>query len=158
MKPVRHSVLALGVCVWVSLGGAALLADTWRGTAPFCDGKCNPGERQIGVSSCGDGACCLTGHKALCSNNTQGCLVKETLTACYGVVMVCDNGHYLDLNQNWQSCGKYVCGVCLGFSTQSLSFRPSLCKQGFVWREAVADDGIGLARFRRGLSGRLAEI
>jgi hypothetical protein len=143
MKVLHRYMVVIGAAVSASMGWSSLSANTWRGTAPFCDGSCNPGERQIGVSSCGDGACCLTGHKVLCANNSQGCQALETLTSCYGVVMVCDNGHYVAPTQNWQSCDKYACGACLGLSLESLrGFSPDICKQGFVWREAIADDHV----------------
>jgi hypothetical protein len=92
-------------------------ADTWRGTAPFCSGSCQAGETQIATSNCGDGACCWTGHKVLCKNNTPTCAALQTKTSCYGIIMVCDNGHYVGGNApSWVSCSKYVCGMCFGFS------------------------------------------
>ncbi len=143
MKVSHRYVLLVGAAVIVSTGWSSLFANTWRGTAPFCEGSCNPGERQVGVSNCGDGACCWTGHKVLCANNSQECQVSETQTSCYGVVMVCDNGHFEAPTQNWHSCDKYACGACFGFSTESERvFSPDTCKQGFVWREAVADDHV----------------
>lgn len=38
----------------------------WRGTAPFCNGKCHDGEVEVTSSTSGDGATCWTGHKVLC--------------------------------------------------------------------------------------------
>src|SRR5262249_26278729 len=70
-------------------GGTVVLADTWRGTAPFCDGQCLPGEEQIGTSNCGDGGCCWTGHKVLCRNRQPTCQGTQTNTSCYGILMVC---------------------------------------------------------------------
>jgi len=96
-------------------GGAVQLADTWRGTAPFCDGQCLPGEQQIATSNCGDGACCWTGHKVLCRNAQPTCQATQTNTSCYGIFLVCDNGSY-DYRGVWTSCSKYVCGLCFGFS------------------------------------------
>jgi hypothetical protein len=95
--------------------GAVELADTWRGTAPFCDGQCLPGEQQIGTSNCGDGACCWTGHKVLCRNSQPTCQGTQTNTSCYGIFLVCDNGSY-DYRGVWTSCSKYLCGLCFGFS------------------------------------------
>lgn len=92
-------------------------ADTWRGTAPFCSGECLPGETQVGTSNCGNGACCWTGQKVLCKNKEPSCAAQQTNTACYGIIMVCDNGHYVGGNPpSWVSCSKYVCGMCFGFS------------------------------------------
>ena len=42
----------------------------WRGTAPFCDGKCNNGEVEVSSSTSGTGATCWTGHKVLCCTKT----------------------------------------------------------------------------------------
>jgi hypothetical protein len=136
---VATGALAMSMCGLI--GAPLACADTWRGTAPFCDGSCNAGERQIGVSNCGDGACCWTGHKALCSNSSATCQASETQATCYGVVEVCDNGYYEAPTQNWHSCDKYACGACLGFGKfDAKAFRPSTCRQGFVWREAVSGD------------------
>jgi hypothetical protein len=151
MQVLNTFVAALAAAACLSMGSSPLFAgpigglrfDTWRGTAPFCDGSCNAGERQIGVSSCGDGACCWSGHKVLCANSQPSCHGQETQTSCYGIVMVCDNGYYVAPTQNWQSCDTYACGACLGFGSESLlSYSPDVCKQGFVWREAVADDHV----------------
>jgi hypothetical protein len=38
----------------------------WRGTAPFCEGECMPGEDRSGVSKTGDGERCVSGSKVLC--------------------------------------------------------------------------------------------
>ena len=147
LKGFRVFVAAVSV-----LGAAAVArADTWRGTAPFCDGSCNAGEQQIGTSRSGDGGTCVTGHKALCRNASQACQSKETKTSCYGVVMVCENGYNESLNQNWHECNSYACGACLGISLDSLhtqstgaggGVRSELCKQGFVWREATPTDHV----------------
>ena len=92
-------------------------ADTWRGTAPFCDGSCLTGEQQIGRNKCGDGGCCWTGSKALCRNSAPTCQALQTNVACKGVALICDNGFYTQAtNQpDWHSCSKYACGACLGW-------------------------------------------
>jgi len=92
-------------------GGAVELADTWRGTAPFCEGECLPGEEQIGTSDCGDGSCCWTGHKVLCRNRQPTCQATQTNTECAGPFMICDNGSY-DYRGVWTSCARYLCGLC----------------------------------------------
>ena len=89
-------------------------ADTWRGTAPFCNGECLPGETQIATSSSGDGGTCWTGHKVLCRNSAPTCAAKQTNMTCYGIIEVCDNGSY-DYKGVWHSCSKYACGFCFGF-------------------------------------------
>jgi Tachylectin len=91
----------------------AVIADTWRGTAPVCRGKCNPGEQQIAISNTGDGGYCFSGHKVLCHNSSEMCQGKETRLSCYGVVTICDNGYYESLNGNWHSCNSYACGPCV---------------------------------------------
>ncbi|KAI8520941.1 hypothetical protein Bbelb_006950, partial [Branchiostoma belcheri] len=51
----------------------------WEGTAPFCNpGGCDSGI-QVASSSCGDGACCWTGHKIKCCNDTFTVDVQENL-------------------------------------------------------------------------------
>lgn len=95
----------------------AASADTWRGTAPFCDGSCLPGEHEIGRSNSGDGGSCWTGSKALCRNSAPTCQALQTNVACKGVALICDNGFYTQTtNQpDWHSCSKYACGACLGW-------------------------------------------
>ncbi len=102
----------------VALTAGAARADTWRGTAPFCDGSCNAGEVVVATSNCGDGACCWTGHKVLCRNQSPTCQALQTNTSCYGIIQICDNGHY-EITQpgfttTWVSCSKYACGLCIG--------------------------------------------
>jgi hypothetical protein len=92
-------------------GGAVELADTWRGTAPFCDGECLPGEEEVERSECGDGSCCWTGTKVLCRNSNPTCIVTQTNTECVGPLMICDNGSY-DYRGVWTSCARYLCGIC----------------------------------------------
>jgi hypothetical protein len=116
-------------------------ADTWRGTAPFCEGECLPGEQKIGESDYGDGAYCVTGKKVLCRNTSPTCPSTSTRTECYGVVKICENGA-ADQSGQWRACNSYACGVCLGIGSTSsvLSAGPPRCRQGYVWREAVRDD------------------
>jgi hypothetical protein len=119
--------------------------DTWRGTAPFCAGSCLRGEVQIGISDTGGGGYCVTGHKVLCRNSEPTCPVRQTNFDCYGAVKVCDNGYYEAPSSAWRSCGTYVCGLCLGLDSLTTSGRSAhhdICKQGFVWREAIKNDHV----------------
>ncbi|PPQ87317.1 hypothetical protein CVT25_002067 [Psilocybe cyanescens] len=50
----------------VAEDGQAAAGCYWDGSAPFCDGACPSGYREENRGSCGDGACCWTGTKALC--------------------------------------------------------------------------------------------
>jgi hypothetical protein len=120
-------------------------ADTWRGTAPFCDGQCLPGETQIGSSDSGDGAYCLTGHKVLCRNNQPTCVPRQTITKCYALLEICDNGFYETLTQNWHSCSKFACGVCFGTSTTGSSSQAIQSSTGSSDQVIQAD--FELARF-----------
>lgn len=92
-------------------------ADTWRGRAPFCSGRCLEGEQEIGRNKCGNGACCLTGSKALCRNSAPTCQSLQTNVACKGVALICDNGFYTQSTDqpSWNSCSKHACGVCFGW-------------------------------------------
>jgi len=142
------AAVAIGVLVAPGL----VRADTWRGTAPFCDGHCLGGEEQIGLSDYGDGGYCVTGHKALCRNSSQGCKPTESRATCYGVVMVCENGFQESLNQVWHTCTTYACGMCIGAGRQgshplghgggNAGFQSDLCKSGYVWREAAKGDHV----------------
>jgi chitinase len=44
---------------------------TWRGTAPFCNGKCEKGEVQVSSDGSATGEECWTGHKVLCCTSTE---------------------------------------------------------------------------------------
>ncbi|KAJ5295311.1 hypothetical protein N7508_010132 [Penicillium antarcticum] len=43
----------------------------WRGTAPFCNGKCHDGEVQVSSDTSATGSECWTGHKVLCCKSTK---------------------------------------------------------------------------------------
>jgi chitinase len=43
----------------------------WSGTAPFCNGRCRPGEETRRFSKTGNGKACLSGQKAYCCQNTH---------------------------------------------------------------------------------------
>jgi hypothetical protein len=89
--------------IGVLSGTSAAHADTWRGTAPFCSGKCLPGEQEIARSKTGDGSSCWSGHKVLCRNMEQSCIPNDPpTTECDVFVLVCDNG-----------CSSYACGACI---------------------------------------------
>jgi hypothetical protein len=110
----------------------AAKADTWRGTAPFCDGNCRPGEQELQRSKTGDGARCVTGTKVLCRNSDPSCLVRQTNTECKGVALICDNGVYTLINGQitWNSCSRHLCGACVGWWSD--------------WKEPVKDTAKGL--------------
>jgi len=62
ISKVMAGVLSLGTLAAVSVA----FADTWRGTAPFCDGSCRSDEIEIKRSSSGNGSSCWSGSKVLC--------------------------------------------------------------------------------------------
>lgn len=132
--------ILVGVAAGLLLMAQPSMADVWRGTAPFCEGECLTGERQLQVSDWGDGGYCVTGHKVLCSNASPTCPITQTNAECYGVVKICENGSP-DQTGHFRACTSYACGMCFGIGTVSsaLSVAPR-CKQGYVWREAVDDD------------------
>ena len=107
----------------VSISGGLITftakGDTWRGTAPFCDGECHNDEIEIQRSDAGDGGTCWTGRKVLCRGRNDGppCLPLQTNVACKGVVLICDNGYYTQTNNqpSWHSCATYARGACLGW-------------------------------------------
>ena len=62
---------AIMVAVIISLAAAPFAqADTRRGTAPFCEGKCLLGEQQVATST-RQWRVLLTGHKALCATTRR---------------------------------------------------------------------------------------
>jgi len=101
------------VIAFIALAATAAQADTWRGTAPFCEGQCRAGERQVRTSDCGNGACCVTGHKVLCTTDAPLCTPRQTRTSCSWFLLMCDDGLFDSANR-WVSCSKYVCGACVG--------------------------------------------
>jgi hypothetical protein len=123
-------------------------SQVWRGTAPFCEGKCLGGERELARSSSGDGSRCITGSKALCqgANTPAACRPLQTNTECKGVVMICDNGYYTQRTNvpEWHSCARYACGACLGFWSD--------------WKQPVVGtaDGVATAIGIRSISGSSA--
>lgn len=121
LRSLAPSTTAIAIAAVMGMLPPLARGDTWRGTAPFCDGQCLPGETQIGSSNCGDGACCWTGHKVLCKNSSPTCQSLETQTSCAGVVLICDNGFFSVPDNVWHSCsGKHACGVCFGISSTQL--------------------------------------
>ncbi len=102
---VMAAIKVIAIAAIVGLAAAPLAkADTWRGTAPFCDGQCLPGETQIATSKSGDGATCWTGHKVLCRSASAICQPKPITATCVFVVLICNNG-----------CSTFACSVCFGF-------------------------------------------
>src|SRR6476646_7598475 len=114
MKRYARRYILLSALLPTCLGGGSSSADTWRGTAPFCKGQCEPGEVEIRRSKSGNGGQCWSGTKALCRNTSPSCEATQTKAKCYGVVQICDNGYY-SIPDVWNSCATYACGVCLGF-------------------------------------------
>lgn len=114
---IRMLGILAGILFFAGLPASVARADTWRGTAPFCEGACLKGEQEVGRSNCGDGGCCWTGTKALCRNASPSCQPRQTNVACRGVILICDNGFYTQTtNQpDWHSCSKYACGACVGW-------------------------------------------
>lgn len=91
-------------------------ADTWYGTAPFCNGQCPAGQTQIATSPTGNGARCWTGQKVLCRDPQPLCTPRQTNATCWGVVLMCNDG-FNELGGNWVSCSTYACGLCFGFGS-----------------------------------------
>ena len=63
----------------------------WRGTAPFCNGKCDSGEVQVASDLDAGGHECWTGHKVLCCVSTSAdqaagvCSWKGSAPFCAGL-------------------------------------------------------------------------
>ena len=60
----------------------------WRGSAPFCNGKCHDDEVEVSSDTAATGAYCFTGHKVLCCKSTKS---DETIGKCkwYGSAPAC---------------------------------------------------------------------
>ena len=59
------SLKVITIAAIICLMAPLAKADTWYGTAPFCNGHCLAGEIQIATSNSGNGASCWTGYKVL---------------------------------------------------------------------------------------------
>jgi chitinase len=69
VNPVRMVLLVTGFAGVLLVGGIAQAANSaclWKGTAPFCNGKCDTGYTATKTSKVGDGKKCATGHKVYC--------------------------------------------------------------------------------------------
>ncbi len=120
----RIEVRTTCLCVVLAFAlSAAARGQVWRGTAPFCNGQCLPGETQVATSKTGDGGTCWTGHKVKCQKlgGPKPCMGTQTKVSCFAVVEICDNGYYELPSNAWHSCNKYACGGCVGFSAVALS-------------------------------------
>ena len=121
-------------------------------------------------------SCIDRNQKAAAARKSGGagapaCQPLQTNTECKGVVLSCDDGFYTQRTNvpEWHSCGKYVCGACLGWwsdwkepvigtakglsplnvpslprtaRSPQLPYGPDTCKAGYVWREAVDKDHV----------------
>jgi len=115
-KNVRWALAksALAV-VGMMLASSAANADTWRGTAPFCDGECLANEVEVQRSNAGNGGTCWSGTKVLCRNKEPTCYAEETRTSCKALVLMCETGYYSYTPlETWHSCSKFACGACVG--------------------------------------------
>ena len=148
----------------------------WDGTSPFCSGVCAPGEAEVGrasnvsennfSSTSNFGSACLIGSKARCckvgtAEAAGGIVVSQ---ACYlsGTAPFCDG----ECPVGWKDVGRQEANCWTGSKAnccpypddprlrpppppRDCSFGPGTCKQGFVWREAFANDRVCVPADRR---------
>ena len=90
--------------------GAACL---WEGTAPACNGKCEPGYQLIKKDKKGDGTKCVTGQKAYCCKEAD-IRIRGTAPACSGQ---CKAGEttlgYQKKGPNGHACITGKAAICL---------------------------------------------
>ncbi|KDR82337.1 hypothetical protein GALMADRAFT_237588 [Galerina marginata CBS 339.88] len=92
---------------------------TWRGTAPFCDGKCHDGEVEVTSSTSGTGASCWTGHKVLCCLKTASdaavseCHWSGSAPICAAPFSQadCPSGEKALTNSNYGAGGEQPCDI-----------------------------------------------
>lgn len=94
----------------------------WRGTAPFCKGKCLDGEVQVASDTSATGHDCWTGHKTLCCTHTSSdaaigqCKWEGSAPFCgkhgrVGEHYGCDEpDRYEETFDSFGSGGENVCG------------------------------------------------
>jgi hypothetical protein len=106
--------------IWIFARNALADCQYWDGTAPFCDGSCPSNCRTLGTSDTGNGGSCWSGSKALCDccAGPGPCNPTETITACYGLVLICKNIELVfgPTGQQSITCSSYACGACVGFT------------------------------------------
>ncbi|KAH9478589.1 Chitotriosidase-1 [Psilocybe cubensis] len=92
---------------------------TWRGGAPFCNGKCHDGEVEVTSSTTGTGAECWTGHKVLCCLKTAS---DQAVSECHwsGSAPICSapfsqagcpDGQKALTNSNYGAGGEQPCAI-----------------------------------------------
>jgi hypothetical protein len=127
----------------------------WDGTAPFCEGKCRPGEAPStppqGSSS---GAACVTGSKVYCCTTGNVGTTRQPLVArnCSSGPGTCTRGYvWREARANDRVCvTPQVRQQTRNDNAQARQRRsptggpsgPDTCRSGFVWREAFAGDHV----------------
>ncbi|KAA8896314.1 chitinase [Sphaerosporella brunnea] len=83
---------------------------TWRGTAPFCNGKCHDGEVEVTSDNKATGSSCWTGHKVLCCQQTKS---DQAIGACHweGSAPIC-------------AIAPLICPICFYNSASCPSDKP----------------------------------
>ena len=116
VNPVRTVLLVTGFAGVLLIGSAAQAANSacrWEGTAPLCDGKCDPGYTQTKTSKTGDGKKCATGNKIYCCL-TSSIHVVGKAPLCNGK---CPTGEvtvgYQKEGENGNKCVTGKAAICL---------------------------------------------
>lgn len=104
----------------------------WRGTAPFCNGKCHDGEVEVTSSTSGTGETCKTGHKVLCCTQTGSdaaagkCEWKGSAPFCAELRSdaSCPSGQQILTDSYYGAGGEQTCWV--GLKVRTFTFTDSL--------------------------------
>lgn len=142
---VRGFVM-IGLVALLAVGGGLKLspakADTWRGTAPFCNAKCLQNEVVVRSSQTGDGEACLTGKKLLCRHSpalANRCKQGFVWRGASPSDLVCVTPEQRD-QAAWDN--------------EDAASRIAPCRPGFVFRNAVPGDKVCVTPEARDLTAR----
>lgn len=127
----------------------------WDGTAPFCNGSCQPGETQSQPPpGSNGGSSCWRGSKVYCCSSSGPGVTRQSLIArdCSSGLGTCAQGfvwrgavpddHVCVTPEVRDLTEKDNAQAAARRSPTGGPFGPDTCLSGFVWREAYSGDHV----------------